>query len=374
MALLGLLALSDPARFARNLRAELFAVVDRMMTNGQLVLGQSVESFEESFATFIGVKHCVGVASGTDAIEIALRALGCEGKEVLLVANAAGYGTISCLAIGAIPVYCDVDPKTLLISVDSISERVSNKTAAVIVTHLFGTAVDCALIDAAVRAKLGKSIPIIEDCAQAHGAKVGSSRAGAQGSIGCFSFYPTKNLGALGDGGAIVTNDAALAERVKHLRQYGWTTRYLQALPGGRNSRLDELQAGFLSVFLPYLDERNAKRRQIVKQYLESGATFVHEAFIESEQNVAHLAVCVVKDRNRFVENMASENIATGVHYPYLDTEFPTTQHLPSFSLPVTEAAKGRIVTLPCFPDMSASEIETVCQAIKKNKQFFEEL
>lgn len=374
MGLLGLLALSDPARFARSLRAELFAVVDRMMANGQLVLGQSVESFEESFATFIGVKHCVGVASGTDAIEIALRALGCEGKEVLLVANAAGYGTISCLAIGAIPVYCDVDPKTLLISVESISERVSNKTAAVIVTHLFGTAVDCALVDAAVMAKLGKSIPIIEDCAQAHGAKVGNSRAGAQGTIGCFSFYPTKNLGALGDGGAIVTNDAALAERVKHLRQYGWTTRYLQALPGGRNSRLDELQAGFLSVFLPSLDERNAKRRQIVKQYLEGGATFVHEAFVNSERNVAHLAVCVVKDRNRFVENMASENIATGVHYPYLDTEFPTTQHLPSFSLPVTEAAKGRIVTLPCFPEMTTSEIETVCQAIKKNKQFFEEL
>ena len=374
MGLLGLLALSDPARFARSLRAELFAVVDRMMANGQLVLGQSVESFEESFATFIGVKHCVGVASGTDAIEIALRALGCEGKEVLLVANAAGYGTISCLAIGAIPVYCDVDPKTLLISVESISERVSNKTAAVIVTHLFGTAVDCALVDAAVMAKLGKSIPIIEDCAQAHGAKVGNSRAGAQGTIGCFSFYPTKNLGALGDGGAIVTNDAALAERVKHLRQYGWTARYLQALPGGRNSRLDELQAGFLSVFLPSLDERNAKRRQIVKQYLEGGATFVHEAFVNSERNVAHLAVCVVKDRNRFVENMASENIATGVHYPYLDTEFPTTQHLPSFSLPVTEAAKGRIVTLPCFPEMTTSEIETVCQAIKKNKQFFEEL
>jgi dTDP-4-amino-4,6-dideoxygalactose transaminase len=251
---------------------------------------------------------------------------------------------------------------------------VSNKTAAVIVTHLFGTAVDCALVDAAVMAKLGKSIPIIEDCAQAHGAKVGNSRAGAQGTIGCFSFYPTKNLGALGDGGAIVTNDAALAERVKHLRQYGWTARYLQALPGGRNSRLDELQAGFLSVFLPSLDERNAKRRQIVKQYLEGGATFVHEAFVNSERNVAHLAVCVVKDRNRFVENMASENIATGVHYPYLDTEFPTTQHLPSFSLPVTEAAKGRIVTLPCFPEMTTSEIETVCQSIKKNKQFFEEL
>ena len=129
-----------------------------------------------------------------------------------------------------------------------------------------------------------------EDAAQAHGAEEKTGRkAGNLSNAAAFSFYPTKNLGALGDGGAIVTNDAALAERVKHLRQYGWTTRYLQALPGGRNSRLDELQAGFLSVFLPSLDERNAKRRQIVKQYLESGATFVHEAFVNSERNVAHL-------------------------------------------------------------------------------------
>jgi dTDP-4-amino-4,6-dideoxygalactose transaminase len=291
---------------------------------------------------------------------------------VLVVANAGGYGTISCLAIGATPVYCDIDPVTLLVSINSITAHVSSETAAIVVTHLFGLAIDCSLLDAAVKAKLGKSIPIVEDCAQSHGAKIGKLRTGAQATIGCFSFYPTKNLGALGDGGAIVTSDAALAEHVRNLRQYGWTKRYLQERPGGRNSRLDELQAGFLALFLPQLDERNAKRRAILKQYVASGATAIHAGYINSEQCVVHLAVCTVNNRDKFVENLTSEGISTGVHYPYLDTDFPTTKHLSPMSLPVSEGAKNRIVTLPCFPEMTQSEIDLVCKAIEKNNQFFE--
>jgi dTDP-4-amino-4,6-dideoxygalactose transaminase len=291
---------------------------------------------------------------------------------VLVVANAGGYGTISCLAIGATPVYCDIDPVTLLVSINSITAHVSSETAAIVVTHLFGLAIDCSLLDAAVKAKLGKSIPIVEDCAQSHGAKIGKLRTGAQATIGCFSFYPTKNLGALGDGGAIVTSDAALAEHVRNLRQYGWTKRYLQERPGGRNSRLDELQAGFLALFLPQLDERNAKRRAILKQYVASGATAIHAGYINSEQCVVHLAVCTVNNRDKFVENLTSEGISTGVHYPYLDTDFPTTKHLSPMPLPVSEGAKSRIVTLPCFPEMTQSEIDLVCKAIEKNNQFFE--
>jgi dTDP-4-amino-4,6-dideoxygalactose transaminase len=227
-------------------------------------------------------------------------------------------------------------------------------------------------VDAVVKAKLGKSIPIVEDCAQSHGAKVGNLRAGAQATVGCFSFYPTKNLGALGDGGAIVTSDAALAEHMRNLRQYGWTTRYLQERPGGRNSRLDEMQAGFLSVFLPQLDERNAKRRAIVKRYVASGASAIHAQFSQSDQYVAHLAVCTVNNRDKFVENLTSEGISTGVHYPYLDTDFPTTKHLSPVPLPVSEGAKSRIVTLPCFPEMTEVEIDLVCAAIEKNNSFFE--
>jgi len=368
----GLLSLSDPGRYAEQMRSELHAVVDRLVVGKQLVLGPMVAQFEESFAAYIGSEHCVSVASGTDAIEIALRALGCEGREVLVVANAGGYGTISCLAIGATPVYCDIDPVTLLVSINSITAHVSSETAAIVVTHLFGLAIDCSLLDAAVKAKLGKSIPIVEDCAQSHGAKIGKLRTGAQATIGCFSFYPTKNLGALGDGGAIVTSDAALAEHVRNLRQYGWTKRYLQERPGGRNSRLDELQAGFLALFLPQLDERNAKRRAILKQYVASGATAIHAGYINSEQCVVHLAVCTVNNRDKFVENLTSEGISTGVHYPYLDTDFPTTKHLSPMSLPVSEGAKNRIVTLPCFPEMTQSEIDLVCKAIEKNNQFFE--
>jgi dTDP-4-amino-4,6-dideoxygalactose transaminase len=212
----------------------------------------------------------------------------------------------------------------------------------------------------------------VEDCAQSHGAKVGNLRAGAQATVGCFSFYPTKNLGALGDGGAIVTSDAALAEHMRNLRQYGWTTRYLQERAGGRNSRLDELQAGFLSVFLPQLDERNAKRRAIVKRYVASGASAIHAQFAQSDQYVAHLAVCTVNNRDKFVENVTSEGISTGVHYPYLDTDFPTTKHLSPMPLPVSEGAKSRIVTLPCFPEMTKDEIDLVCAAIEKNNSFFE--
>jgi len=368
----GLLSLSDPGRYAEQMRSELHAVVDRLVVGKQLVLGPMVAQFEESFAAYIGSEHCVSVASGTDAIEIAPRALGCEGREVLVVANAGGYGTISCLAIGATPVYCDIDPVTLLVSINSITAHVSSETAAIVVTHLFGLAIDCSLLDAAVKAKLGKSIPIVEDCAQSHGAKIGKLRTGAQATIGCFSFYPTKNLGALGDGGAIVTSDAALAEHVRNLRQYGWTKRYLQERPGGRNSRLDELQAGFLALFLPQLDERNAKRRAILKQYVASGATAIHAGYINSEQCVVHLAVCTVNNRDKFVENLTSEGISTGVHYPYLDTDFPTTKHLSPMSLPVSEGAKNRIVTLPCFPEMTQSEIDLVCKAIEKNNQFFE--
>ena len=367
-----MIQISNPAAFTIKIQDQIRSVVDRFLGGNTFVLGSMVKEFEESFAGYIGSRDCISVASGTDAIEIALRALGCEEKEVLLVANAGGYGTISCLAIGAIPVYCDVNPSTLLVSIESIVERVTSNTAAIIVTHLFGLAIDCKLVDVAVKAKLGKSIPIVEDCAQAHGAKVNDRRAGSQAIIGCFSFYPTKNLGALGDGGAIVTNDATLAEHMRDLRQYGWSTRYLQALPGGRNSRLDELQAGFLSLFLPYLEERNAKRREILKQYVKSGATAVHAEHVDSERYVAHLAVCTVNNREKFVANLNKENVSTGVHFPFLDTEFPTIQHLDPTTLPVSEAAKTRIVTLPCFPEMTPNEISLVCTVIEKNQQFFE--
>ena len=371
---MGSILLSDPARYAESRRIELHEVTDRLLHGRQFVLGGMVGEFESAFASYVGTRHCITVASGTDAIEIALRALACEGREVLVVANAGGYGTISCLAIGAIPIFVDIEKTSLLVSIDSVVDLVSERTGAIVVTHLFGLAVDCTKIDKSVRAKLGRSVPIIEDCAQAHGAKVGKIRAGAQATIACFSFYPTKNLGALGDGGAITTNDNELAERVKQLRQYGWTQRYFQGVSGGRNSRLDELQAGFLTVFLRDLDERNDRRRKIVKKYVEHGATVVQGNFALSERYVAHLAVCTVKNRDAFIDKFANLGISTGVHYPYLDSEFATTQHLAKQLLPNSIAVKDKIVTLPCFPEMTSLELELVCSTITQCQQHFEVL
>ena len=367
-----MIPLADPARYAVSKREELHSFLDQMLDRRQFVLGDMVTDFESLFASFVGTKHCVSLASGTDALEIALRALGCEEKEVLLVANAGGYGTISCLAISATPVFCDIDPSTLLISTASIMQNVTPKTGAIIVTHLFGLAVDCAKIHEAVKTKLGFSVPIIEDCAQAHGAKIGDQRAGSQVTIGCFSFYPTKNLGALGDGGAITTNDDNLAMRILQLRQYGWSDRYFQSAHGGRNSRLDELQAGFLAFFLHDLDQRNKIRRAIVMKYSESGASTVHGSFVGTEKYVAHLAVCLVKERDLMMSNFAEAGITTGVHYPFLDTEFQTTRHLKSAVIPNSVIARDKIVTIPCFPEMTTQEIDQVCRVIAKFKRYFE--
>ena len=369
-----MIPLADPARFAIQMKHELHTVLDRLLDKRVFVLGEMVNEFESQYANYLGIKHCISVASGTDAIEIAMRVLECEGKEVVLVANAGGYGTISCLAIGATPVYADIDPHSLLVSVQSIVNLVTPNTGAIVVTHLFGLVMDCALINAEVTKKIGKSIPLIEDCAQAHGGIINGKRAGTQNTIGCFSFYPTKNLGALGDGGALVTNDDSLALKIQYLRQYGWIERYMQSDKGGRNSRLDEIQAGFLTKFLPQLDFRNDLRRRIVKRYFESGALMVHGDYVDSDQYVAHLAVCLVNDRDSLQEKMRADGVHTGIHYPYLDTEFPTTSHLgvQLNLLTNSHSARQRILTLPCFPDMQLEEIDMVCRSIVKHASHFE--
>jgi aminotransferase EvaB len=364
--------LADPARFFEVNRDELKSILDRMIGSRQFVLGEMVSNFESEFSRYVGSKYCVGVANGTDALEIALRALGSQGKDVLLVANAGGYGSIACRAIGAIPRFVDIEPETLLISLPQIIEKVTASTAAIIVTHLFGLATDVRKIDAAVKEKLGYSVPIVEDCAQAHGAKVENTKAGALGTIGCFSFYPTKNLGALGDGGCITTNDSELNSRILQLRQYGWAEKYDQSIGGGRNSRLDELQAGFLTLFLPQLDERNELRRSIVKKYYESGATVVHGGFSENENYVAHLAVCLVDNRAEFLRRFAESSVTTGIHYPLLDTDFSANRSFSDVSLPNSVYARSRVVTLPCFPELTVGEVDQVCRLISKSTEFFE--
>jgi dTDP-3-amino-2,3,6-trideoxy-4-keto-D-glucose/dTDP-3-amino-3,4,6-trideoxy-alpha-D-glucose/dTDP-2,6-dideoxy-D-kanosamine transaminase len=334
---------------------------DRVFRGGAYVLGNEVRALEESFATYCGTGHCVGVASGSDALEIALRAVGVEaGDTVATVANAAMYSTLAIRAIGARPVYVDVDERTLTMSPSAFADVAGSSLSAVVVTHLYGRLADMApILAVASTAKL----PVIEDCAQAHGAQRDGTRAGAFGTAACFSFYPTKNLGALGDGGAITTSDPAIAERVRALRQYGWSSKYRVSLPGGRNSRLDELQAAFLRARLPSLDRENVRRREIHNAYADA----IRHARIRvppaaTAEHVAHLAVIRTGARESLRSHLHSRSIGSDVHYPIPDHRQPVADTLAP-ALPITERACDEVLSLPCFPAMTDAEVQAVIAA-----------
>jgi dTDP-4-amino-4,6-dideoxygalactose transaminase len=239
----------SPVAQYRALQQEIDDVVRRVLASGVWLNGYWTRRFVSEFADWCGVKHCVPVASGSDALEVAMRALRVgPGDEVITAANAGGYATSVCHLLGATPVWVDVWPETLGLNPDCVAAAVTDRTKVVVVTHLFGILAAVERIRDALK-QLGRSdIGILEDCAQAHGAAIDGRKAGSFGHIGTFSFYPTKNLGASGDAGAVVTDDADLAERVTELCQYGWKEKYHSETPGGRNSRIDELQAAILSV------------------------------------------------------------------------------------------------------------------------------
>jgi dTDP-4-amino-4,6-dideoxygalactose transaminase len=356
--------MNDLKRRIAPLRAELDRAIGQVLSRGSFILGESCGAFESTFAAYCGVKQCIGVANGTDALELALLALGIgPGARVGTVANAGMYSTTAILATGARPVYIDVDPQTLLLSPAKVAE--AGPLDAVIVTHLYGQMPDMTAMLAAAG-----GCPVIEDCAQAHGAAFAGRRAGSWGTLGAFSFYPTKNLGALGDGGAITTNDADLAARIRQLRQYGWSRRYHAEQPRGRNSRLDEMQAAALLVMLPHLDRWNERRRAIVRAYaaaLKSNRiTFTRRE--DSPAYVGHLCVVRTTERDRVRDGLAQRGIASDLHYPTPDYRQPAVIAVlgAGKELPETEAATREILTLPCFPELSDAEVEAVIAALSR--------
>lgn len=276
-----------------------------------------------------------------------------------MVANAGGYGTAAIRAAGAEPLFVDVEPEFMLMDPSSLEARITARTRAVIATHLYGRMADMPRL-LAVTAPRG--LAVIEDCAQAHGALVQGKRAGAWGAAGCFSFYPTKNLGALGDGGAIVTSDAGLAERARRLRQYGWASKYRSTLAGGRNSRLDEMQAALLAVKLPLVDGWNERRRAIARRYDEALAA----SRARGSSDVAHLYVLRVRDRDAARTRLAAAGIGTDVHYPIPDhlQESARGERWAACSLPVTEQCCREVLSVPCFPELTAEEVERVAAAL----------
>ncbi len=288
--------INDLKAHTAPLAEALMGAVERVVNSGWFVLGPEAHAFEEEFASYCGARHCVGVASGTDALELLLRALEAgPGDEVITAANAGMYSTTAILAVGATPVYADVDPVTLTLSPQSVEGRITSRTRVVMATHLYGRMAHMAGLRTLTERG---GLALLEDCAQSHGASLNGRRAGSWGDGAGFSFYPTKNLGALGDAGAVVTSDAALARRVKSLREYGWRDKYIVSDRGGGNSRLDELQAALLRVKLGFLDRWNAQRKAIAQCY---NATLEHPEIVtppvDGDDYVAHLYVARTRRR-----------------------------------------------------------------------------
>lgn len=352
------------SRHIEPLQDALASAATAVVRSGYFVLGPSVRAFEESFAAYCGVAHCIGVANGTDALELSLRAVEvAPGDRVAVVANAAMYGTSTVLACGAEPVFIDVLAENATMDPASLRAALTAQTVkAVIVTHLYGQ-LACIGEIAAICSEFGTSL--IEDCAQAHGARNAQGLAGSFGDIASFSFYPTKNLGALGDGGAVTTNSPQLAERVRQLRQYGWTQKYTNGIPGGRNSRLDEIQASMLTVMLPHLDAWNSRRRAVAARYsqeIRNPRIITHEC--GGDDYVAHLYVIRTQVRGDLKGHLDSAGVQTDVHYPLPDYRQPChSGRFDHVTLPVTEAEAATVLTLPCFPELSNAEVDRVIAA-----------
>lgn len=358
--------LNDCQRQCAALAGELEEAARRVIASGWYVHGREHDAFEREWAAYCGRSHCVGVANGADALELSLRALGCgPGDEVLTVANAGGYTTAATLQVGAAPVFVDIDPHTLAISPESAAAAIGPRTKALVLTHLYGC---LGPVEALCELATERGVALVEDCAQAHGALRSGRRAGSFGTLAAFSFYPTKNLGAMGDAGAIVTNDADLAARLRALRQYGWGTKYRVTLRGGRNSRLDEIQAAFLRCKLPHLDGWNARRRAVVERYCEAArGKAMRIVHAPADDYVAHLCVARHPHRDEAQRRFESLGVSTAIHYPVADHRQPAFQDAirQPVELPVTDRVQAEILTLPCFAEMTVAEIDAVCAAIR---------
>jgi dTDP-4-amino-4,6-dideoxygalactose transaminase len=355
---------NDLSRWAPRVWAAAQPGIHAAVTSGWVVLGEGVRGFERAFGAYLGGGPAVGVASGTDALELALRAVGVQrGTTVALAANAGFYTSTALAAIGAEPAYVDVADGHVTPGLDEVSETLDRTDcAAYVMTHLYGLVTPQA--DAIARRCAERGVACIEDCSQSHGARRGGVQSGAFGDIAAFSFYPTKNLGALGDGGAVFSRRAHLTERVRTLRQYGWREKYVVHESGGRNSRLDELQAIVLDAGLAELDRRNERRRLIVDHYHERVPSLrFHRS--PGEDFVAHLCVVEVEDRPAVREALRTAGITTDVHFPVPDHLQPVWGGRDFGPLPRTERLAARVLSLPCFPEMTDDEVDRVARALE---------
>lgn len=344
------------------IRAELDAAVARVLDRGYFLMGPELKAFEEQFAAYHGPDlQAIGVSSGTDAIKIGLSALGIQpGDEVLIVANAGVPPVAALVATGARPIFCDVDPTTDALDLNEIDRKVTPRTRAVVVVHLYGHPGPMEAIMARARAH---GLKVLEDCAQAHGARSAGQVVGTFGDAAAFSFYPTKNLGALGDAGAVLTADPHVADQARLLRMYGWRQRYVSEVHS-TVSRMDELQAALLAAKLPRLDAWNAARQRLAARYRSQ---LLNAVQLPPEDGVFHLFVVRTPERNALKAYLADRGIGTDVHYPlpvHLQAPYAEFGDGPG-SLPVTEQLASDILSLPIYPELSPDDVDYVCQTLR---------
>jgi dTDP-4-amino-4,6-dideoxygalactose transaminase len=362
---------ADPGAACRRLRTEIDAAIARVLDRGRYVLDEEVEAFEREFAAATGARHAIGVGNGTDGLELALRAVGIgPGDEVITVSHTSVAIVAAIERIGGRPRLVDVSPGRWTMDPDALRRAVegpARKARAVVPVHLYGHPAE---MDAILEISRSHGLEVVEDCAQAHGGLYRGERVGSLGAASAFSFYPTKNLGALGDGGAVVTDDDAIAERVRHLRQYGWRERYVSEVTGC-NSRLDEIQAAILRVKLPHLEADNAMRRHLAALYARglAGLPLAVPTTASDCVHVFHQHAIETDHRDALRRSLADRGIGSSVLYPVPIHLQPAYRHRlePAGPLPCSEAAAARLLCLPIHPELEDRQIETVCGAVAES-------
>ncbi|MBI3096107.1 MAG: DegT/DnrJ/EryC1/StrS family aminotransferase [Rhodocyclales bacterium] len=345
-------------------KAEIDAAIQAVLDSGRYVLGRDAEAFEHEFAAYVGVAHGVGVGSGTEALHLALKA--CDigvGDEVITVSHTAVATVAAIELVGATPVFADIDETCCTLAPALLEQLITPRTRAIIPVHLYGQAAD---LDPVIEMARRHRLVVIEDCAQAHGATYRGRPVGSFGELACFSFYPTKNLGAIGDGGMVVTGDATLAAKMRLLREYGWSERYVSHVAGW-NSRLDEIQAAVLRVKLRYLDSDNAARGRIAGIYnvaLKDCCGLQLPATRPGNSHVYHLYVVRSDERESLRQHLQRHGIAAGIHYPLPVHRQPAYSSRFPASLPVTDRVAAEVLSLPIYPELGDVEVSTVIDTV----------
>lgn len=352
----------------RRFREAVDAAIEAVVAGGHYVLGPQVERFESSFANYLGVRHCIGVNSGTDALVLALKALGLgPGDEVITVSMSFCATALAILQVNAEPHFVDVDPCSRCMDLAQLEAAINPRTAAIIPVHLHGYPMAMGPLMALAERH---GLAVVEDCAQAHGARRDGRAAGSWGLFAAFSFYPTKNLGCIGDGGAIVTNDAALASRARSLRQYGWHKGQRVSREAGFNSRLDELQAAVLHALLPFLDEGNRERADAAQHYQELLQGLPLTPPLQHPGAVHHQFAIATPQRDRLQNYLLrQEAISTAVHYADPIHMQPLFQRKRLWHLPETERLASQLLSLPIQPEVVQGRVPQIVAAIGRGLQ-----